>query len=66
MHDDKLFVYFQVKPEAPLLTLDRDDLDESQAVTLTCSSVNGNPPPHYTWSRNGTLLMYETRAMIQR
>jgi len=25
---------------------------------LTCSSFNGNPPPQYTWYRNGTLLTY--------
>lgn len=25
---------------------------------MTCSSVNGNPPPQYTWYRNGTLLTY--------
>jgi hypothetical protein len=26
---------------------------------LTCSSLNGNPPPQYTWYRNDTLLTYD-------
>ncbi|UJR15729.1 hypothetical protein I4U23_002664 [Adineta vaga] len=45
-----------IKPEAPLLIINKVNIEEYQAVTLTCSSVNGNPPPQYTWYRNGTLL----------
>jgi hypothetical protein len=26
---------------------------------LTCSSLNGNPPPQYAWYRNSTLLTYD-------
>ncbi|CAF3742114.1 unnamed protein product [Adineta steineri] len=45
-----------IKPEAPLLTINKVNIEEYQAVTLTCSSSNGNPSPQYTWYRNGTLL----------
>lgn len=45
-----------IKPEAPSLTINDDNIQEYQTVTLTCSSSNGNPPPQYTWYRNGTLL----------
>ena len=47
-----------VKPEYPSLTISEETIEENQPVTLTCSSFNGNPPPEYTWSRNGTLLTY--------
>lgn len=50
-------------PEAPGLTINKENIQEYQAVTLTCSSLNGNPPPQYTWSRNGTLLTYDYRLL---
>ena len=51
---------FKVKPEEPLLTIDKENIEEYQTVTLTCSSSNGNPPPQYAWYRNGTLLTYDS------
>lgn len=48
-------------PEAPVLTINKENIEEYQAVTLTCSSVNGNPPPQYTWYRNHTRLTYDDR-----
>ncbi|CAF3752170.1 unnamed protein product [Rotaria socialis] len=45
-----------IKPEAPSLTIDEENIQEYQTVKLTCSSLNGNPPPRYTWYRNGTLV----------
>ncbi|CAF0944414.1 unnamed protein product [Rotaria sordida] len=45
-----------IKPEAPLLTINKENIEEYQTVTLTCSSLNGNPPPQYTWHRNNILL----------
>lgn len=47
-----------VQPEAPSLTINEENIQEYQTVTLTCSSFNGNPLPQYTWFRNGTLLSY--------
>lgn len=56
----QIFIYFSlVKPEASSLTISSDDLEEYQAVTMTCSSRHGNPPPQYTWFRNETLFMYD-------
>lgn len=48
-----------VKPEAPSLTINKENIEEYQAVTLTCSSLNGNPPPQYTWYRNSALITYD-------
>ncbi|CAF1407947.1 unnamed protein product [Rotaria sordida] len=45
-----------IKPESPTLTINEENIQEYQTVKLTCSSLNGNPPPQYTWYRNGTLL----------
>ncbi|CAF1963240.1 unnamed protein product [Rotaria magnacalcarata] len=45
-----------IKPEAPSLTVNKENIEEYQAVTLTCSSLNGNPPPQYTWYRNSVLV----------
>lgn len=63
----KLVIVFlsSVKPEAPLLTINKVDIEEYQAVTLTCSSLNGNPPPQYTWYRNGTLLTYDSINFVR-
>lgn len=53
-----MLCFIKVKPQAPSLTINDDNIQEYQTVTLTCSSSNGNPPPQYTWYRNGTLLTY--------
>ncbi|CAF3380090.1 unnamed protein product [Rotaria sp. Silwood1] len=45
-----------IKPEAPLLTINKENIEEYQAVTLTCSSLKGNPPPQYIWYRDSVLL----------
>ena len=61
------FLFFcsvTVKPEAALLTINRDHFEESQTVTMKCSSENGNPPPQYTWYRNGTLSTYVKQMRI--
>ena len=56
-----ILIYFnyQVKPEAPSLTIDVENIQEYQTVKLTCSSINGNPSPQYAWYRNGTRLTYD-------
>jgi hypothetical protein len=58
------FFFFKVKPEAPSLTINEENIQEYQTVTLTCSSLNGNPPPQYTWFRNGTLLTYVNQFFV--
>lgn len=57
--------YIKVMPEAPVLTINKENIEEYQAVTLTCSSLNGNPPPQYTWYRNHTRLTYDDRLFFR-
>ncbi|CAF2499193.1 unnamed protein product [Rotaria sp. Silwood2] len=45
-----------IKPESPSLIINEENIQEYQTVKLTCSSLNGNPSPQYTWYRNDTLL----------
>lgn len=51
--------FFPVKPDMPSLIINDENIQEYQIISLTCSSFNGNPPPQYAWSRNGTLLTYK-------
>ncbi|CAF0934749.1 unnamed protein product [Adineta steineri] len=45
-----------IKPEAPSLIINEENIQEYQIITLTCSSLNGNPSPQYIWYRNDTLI----------
>ncbi|CAC5419869.1 CADM3 [Mytilus coruscus] len=47
-----------VIPGPPSITINdtRPQKVENDVVSLTCSSLGGNPPPEFTWTKNGLVL----------
>ena len=61
----KEFADYSVPPSQPVITTNASTLSnlrEYDVITLTCSSLGGNPAPSLTWYRGGVALGGATYA----